>query len=82
MKLVEPLTTELRTQNFENMVLFYEDELRALIKGRPVSELFNYSSKRVLKRLGILYFFHPGYIYKNRLRVSDKALALLDIVKK
>ncbi|MBA7699343.1 hypothetical protein ES703_108038 [subsurface metagenome] len=85
--MVAPLTPALEKQNFENMIWFYQDELRAVVGGQPFYELFTGERlKHNLKRLGILTPKQPIFArkdsYKGNVRlfeVSPKARALLEI---
>lgn len=81
-----PLTAQLKKQNFENMVWFYQDELRAVVNGQPISELFNQDQKRALRYLNILGARIPKFkrkgIWKGKTQinmVTKKARALLDL---
>jgi hypothetical protein len=51
----------LEEQNITNLIEFYEAELRKVIEGASVEEVFNSSERMKLRNKGILGFSHPDW---------------------
>ncbi len=51
----------LEEQNITNLIEFYEAELRLVLAGASVDEVFNASDRKRLRDKGILGFNHPSW---------------------
>ncbi len=53
-------------QNVNNVISYYKAELRLVLEGASVEEVFNASERKQLRSKGILGFRHPSwYITEN-----------------
>ena len=69
------IADELKKQSDENIVRFYEEELRAIVRGKTSSDSLTSSEKLKLGRLGLIYYKAS---YKNReMILTEKCLAIL-----
>ena len=62
-------------QNFENLVNYYEKELRRILQGVSVSKILSLSERRTLLRSGVL--IRKGRGTSVQWMVSSKALDIL-----
>ncbi len=56
----------LEKQNIVNLIEFYEAELRLVLEGAPVDEVFNASDRKRLRDKDILGFSHPSWFITKR----------------
>ncbi len=61
----------LEEQNIINIIVFYKAELKLILEGAPIDEVFNDSERRRLRGKGILGFIHPDWF------ITSKAKAIL-----
>jgi hypothetical protein len=62
--------------SFRNMVVFYQDELTALVDGSPIEEAMTPGDRRLLMRKGLLELFPAGR-WKWRYQPTERAQAVL-----
>ncbi len=62
----------LEKQNIVNLIEFYEAELRLVLEGAPVDEVFNASDRKRLRDKGILGFRHLDWF------ITEKAKGILN----
>lgn len=58
-------------QNIVNRIGFYERELRLILDGAPVYEIFNKYERKRLRGQGIIDYSHPNWF------LTDKAKKIL-----
>ena len=61
----------LEKQNITNLIEFYEAELRLVIEGASVDEVFNVSERKRLRSMGVLGYRHLRWF------LTDKAKEIL-----
>jgi hypothetical protein len=65
----------LEEQNIINLIEFYERELRLVLEGAPVDEVFKDSERKRLRGNGILGFRFPNWY------VTDRAKEILTLIQ-
>ncbi len=61
----------LEKQNITNLIEFYKTELRLVLEGASVDEIFNKVERRKLRSMGVLGYRHPNWV------LMDKAKEIL-----
>jgi len=61
----------LEKQNIANLIEFYKVELRLVLEGTSVEEVFNESERKQLRSKGVLGFMHPSWF------ITEKAKEIL-----
>jgi hypothetical protein len=61
----------LEEQNITNLISFFEAELRLVLKGAPINEIFKNSERIKLRKEGILGFNHNIWF------ITEKAKKIL-----
>ena len=56
----------LEEQNITNLIEFYEAELRLVLEGASVDEVFNASERKKLRSQGVLGFGHPDWFITKK----------------
>jgi hypothetical protein len=56
----------LEEQNMTNLIEYYEAELRLVLEGASVDEVFNASDRKRLRDKGVLGFSHPSWFITNK----------------
>ncbi len=60
-------------QNINNVISYYKAELRRVLEGASVEEVFNASERKQLRSKGILGFSHLSwFITKNAKEIMNK----------
>ena len=59
-------------QNIVNLIAFYEAELKLVLEGASIDEVFNVSERKKLRGKGILGFRHLSWF------ITDKAKEILN----
>lgn len=74
----QTLNAMLERRNFENMVWYYQKELRKVARGKRATRYFNTAQIRQLKRSGILT--NSDITKKKRHRLTSRALQTLEVI--
>ncbi len=64
----------LEEQNIINIIEFYKAELRSVLEGSSIDELFNESERKKLRSIGILSYTFPNWYVTGR---AKEILALI-----